>query len=68
MSSKIFEQKVFHFGVDNYDSLCEKQRKIKKEGRWTLKEHIQFLQALDKIGINWKKFILFNSYKNTKSD
>ena len=29
-----------------------------KDGRWTLKEHIQFLKALDKFGINginWKK-------------
>ena len=25
------------------------------EGRWTLKEHIQFLQGLDKFGIKWKK-------------
>ena len=26
-----------------------------KEGRWTLKEHIQFLQALNQFGLNWKK-------------
>ena len=25
------------------------------EGRWTLKEHIQFLQGLNKYGIKWKK-------------
>ena len=47
--------KVFHFNVDKYDSLGVKQEKIQKEGRWTLKEHIQFLQALDKFGISWKK-------------
>ena len=48
-------KKVFHFNVDKYDSLGVKQEKIQKEGRWTLKEHIQFLQALDKFGISWKK-------------
>ena len=41
--------------MDKYDSLGMKQEKIQKEGRWTLKEHIQFLQALDKFGISWKK-------------
>ena len=25
------------------------------EGRWTLKEHIQFLQGLNKYGIKWRK-------------
>jgi SHAQKYF class myb-like DNA-binding protein len=25
-----------------------------KSGRWTLKEHIQYLQALEKYGLNWK--------------
>ena len=25
------------------------------EGRWTLKEHIQFLPCLNKYGIKWKK-------------
>ena len=48
-------KKVLHFHVMKYDSRDMKQKKIKKEGRWTLKEHIQFLQALDKFGISWKK-------------
>ena len=29
--------------------------KIQKEGKWTLNEHIKYLQALDKYGINWEK-------------
>ena len=52
---QFLNKKVLHFHVDKYDSLDVKQKKIKKEGRWTLKEHIQFLQALDKFGISWKK-------------
>ena len=52
---QFLNKKVFHFHVDKYVSLVVKQEKIQKEGRWTLKEHIQFLQALDKFGINWKK-------------
>ena len=54
-SQKFLSKKVCHFRVDKYDSLFLDQIKGKKEGKWTLKEHIQFLQALEKFGVNWKK-------------
>ena len=44
-------KKLIRFKVDkNNDSHLDQ-----KEGRWTLKEHIQFLQALNQFGVNWKK-------------
>ena len=44
-------KKLNRFKVDkNNDSHLDQ-----KEGRWTLKEHIQFLQALNQFGLNWKK-------------
>ena len=44
-------KKLIRFKVDkNNDSHLDQ-----KEGRWTLKEHIQFLQALNQFGLNWKK-------------
>ena len=52
---KFLTKKVGRFRVDKYSSFLENQKKIQKEGRWTLKEHIQFLQALEKFGQNWKK-------------
>ena len=52
---KFLTKKVGRFRVDKYSSFLENQTKNQKEGRWTLKEHIQFLQALEKFGQNWKK-------------
>ena len=52
---KFLTKKVGRFRVDKYSSFLENQAKNQKEGRWTLKEHIQFLQALEKFGQNWKK-------------
>ena len=48
-------KKVFHFHLDKFNSLDDQRMKRQNKGRWTLKEHIQFLQALDKFGINWKQ-------------
>jgi len=33
------------------------QDKLKgpNDGRWTLKEHIQFLQGIEQFGMNWSK-------------
>ena len=45
---------VRHFSVYKYDSILGGKTGQKK-GRWTLKEHIQYLQALEKFGVNWKK-------------
>ena len=48
-------KKIFHFQVDKFNSPDVKRMKRQNKIRWTLKEHIQFLQALDKFGINWKQ-------------
>ena len=44
--------KAKRFRIEKYDSLIGDHI---KNGRWTLKEHIQYLRALDKYGLNWKK-------------
>ena len=43
------------FQVDKYDDYFENEIRDSNKGRWTLKEHIQFLKAIDKFGVNWKK-------------
>ena len=48
-------KKDYNFDEKKCDYLNVKQKKRKKKGRWTLKEHIQFLKALDIFGISWKK-------------
>ena len=49
------KKKLYPFHVKKYDSYIRNQSQSPKEGRWTLKEHIQYLQALEKFGINWRK-------------
>ena len=48
-------KKVNRFRIEKLDSLIGEHSSNEKKGRWTLKEHIQYLQALEKYGINWKK-------------
>jgi len=48
-------KKIYRFRVDKYYSFSQDQTECQKEGRWTLKEHIQYLQALEQFGLNWKK-------------
>ena len=48
-------KKICRFRVDKYYSFSQDQTERQKEGRWTLKEHIQYLQALEQFGLNWKK-------------
>ena len=46
----LLKKKTYRFNVEKYtekDSL--------KTGRWSFKEHIFFLEILDKFGANWKK-------------
>jgi SHAQKYF class myb-like DNA-binding protein len=46
----LLQKKTYRFNVEKYtekDSL--------KTGRWSMKEHIYFLEILDKFGANWKK-------------
>ena len=52
---KFLNKKVCHFRIYKYDSVLEGQTNKPKEGKWTFKEHIQYLQALEKFGINWKE-------------
>ena len=40
------------FRANNYDSYLFK---TKITGRWKFKEHMQFLEGLDKYGVKWKK-------------
>ena len=44
--------RLIRFRVDNYDSYLPNPAIT---GRWKFKEHIQFLEGLDKYGVNWKK-------------
>ena len=55
LTKSFLNKKTQHFRIDRYDEFYQKQSKEQKEGRWTLKEHIQFLQAIAKFGVNWKK-------------
>ena len=53
---KFLVKKVRHSNV--YKHKYNKNQNLKKnqkEGRWTLKEHIIFLQSLEKYGTNWLK-------------
>ena len=43
------------FQVDKYGDYFENEIRDLNKGRWSLKEHIQFLKAIDKFGVNWKK-------------
>ena len=54
-SKNFLKKKIVHFRVDKGDGLGLEEIDSQKEGRWTLKEHIQLLQALDKFGVNWKQ-------------
>ena len=43
------------FQVDKYDDYFENVIRDSNKGRWSLKEHIQFLKAIDKFGVDWRK-------------
>ena len=44
------------FKVETFEEYYSDEDQTPNSGRWTLKEHILFLQALDKYGVKWKKF------------
>ena len=48
------KKKLSLFKVENFAEYYPNEDKIANSGRWSLKEHIQFIQALDKYGVNWK--------------
>ena len=52
---KLLEKKLKHSKVKKIFVTSKKSDKKINDGRWTLKEHIQFLQIIDKYGIKWRK-------------
>ena len=50
----LLKKKTLRFKVKK-KSLLRKNDQKSKGGRWTLDEHINFLEAIDKYGTNWKK-------------
>ena len=49
-------KKMKLFKVETFEEYYSSENQTPNSGRWTLKEHILFLQALDKYGVKWKKF------------
>ena len=54
-SNDLLTKKINRFKVRKFITTYETASKDIKIGRWTLKEHIQFLKAIDKFGIKWDK-------------
>ena len=54
-SENFLNKKLKPLHKDKYDNCHRAKSKGKNEGRWTLKEHIQFLQAVEQFGSNWRK-------------
>ena len=54
-SENFLNKKLKPLHKDKYDNCHRAKSKGKNEGRWTLKEHIQFLQAVEQFGLNWRK-------------
>ena len=58
-SNDLLGKKINVFKVRKFVTTYEMENKDLKIGRWTLKEHIQFLKAIDKFGIKWEKIKAF---------
>ena len=58
-SNGLLTKKINRFKVRKFITTYETANKDLKIGRLTLKEHIQFLQAIDKFGIKWEKIKSF---------
>ena len=57
LPSKFFlNKKLCLFDVEKPEEYLIDENEASKSGRWTLEEHTQFLKALDKFGMKWKKF------------
>ena len=52
LQKMLLNPKLYPFRVYNYDTNLFNPAIT---GRWKFKEHIQFLEGLDKYGVNWKK-------------
>ena len=66
ISKKSLNKKRYYLDTDKYDTFYNNQQKKPKEGKWTLKEHIQFLQGLDKFGMKWNQISNFFLYLSEK--
>ena len=58
-SNHLLGKKINVFKFRKFVTTYEMENKDLKIGRWTLKEHIQFLKAIDKFGIKWEKIKAF---------
>ena len=54
-SKFLLNKKTNLFKVETFEEYFSNESKAPNSGRWTLKEHILFLQALEKFGVNWKR-------------
>ena len=52
----LIKDKKCPFKVETFEENFSNENIVPNSGKWTLKEHIQFLQALDQFGMKWEKF------------
>ena len=48
--TQLLKKKKYRFTIET-----NPEEKILKEGKWSIKENMQFFEALDKYGVNWEK-------------
>ena len=48
--TQFLKKKKYRFTIET-----NPEKKILKEGKWSIKENIQFFEALDRYGVNWEK-------------
>ena len=53
--NNLLNKKIHRFNVYYFDKYLTNEIGNSISGRWTLKEHLQFLEGIDKYGIKWKK-------------
>jgi SHAQKYF class myb-like DNA-binding protein len=53
--NNLLNKKIHRFNIYYFDKYLTNEIDHSISGRWTLKEHLQFLEGLDKYGIKWKK-------------
>ena len=53
--NNLLNKKIHRFNIYYFDKYLTNEIGNSISGRWTLKEHLQFLEGLDKYGIKWKK-------------
>ena len=58
-SNDLLGKKINVFKVRKFVTTYGMESNDLKIGRWTLKEHIQFLKAIDRFGIKWEKIKAF---------